>query len=188
MLKHSLNASTTDLVGLIKNFGLTGKTSASSTNGNDSRIINPINFSEVDRWCSLGSSNKNNPNTWKISFSKSIFITNYSLKTNIYYANQFQWIAKGKTRRGWVNISTVTSSGLGSNSIGTWPTTNHGPFSAFKITTTENGYDTDVRKYYFCIHKIEFYGIIAPYFLFCTCKLKKGMHTSSLIYILLVSS
>ena len=185
MLSYAVNVSSTSLNGLIRHCGLTGKTSASTTNINEKRTNNPIIFSESDRWCSAGSSDKYKPMTWKIIFNKEIFITNYSIKTNLDYSYQFKWIAKGKSRRGWVDISTVTSQTLGVNTIETWPTNNHGPFSAFEITTTENGLDVGNNLYSFCFHKIEFYGIISHFYVTC---LQRRKQTNLLTYMIIFIS
>ena len=188
MFSYAVDASSTALNGLIKNFGLTGKTSASSTNGADKRTFAPINFSDSDRWCSKGSIDIYKPNTWKIIFNKRVFITNYSIRTNLKYSYQFKWIAKGKTRKGWKNISIIESQSLGIDIIETWPTTNHGPFSAFEITTTKNGLEEGDNYYYFCFHKIEFYGFIAPFSFFETCALRRRKINDVLLCVILLVS
>ena len=174
MLKYSLEPSANSLDGLVERFGLTGKTYASSTNINKKRTNNPINRSESDRWCSLGTDDVNERITWKIVFDKHVCLTNYSIISNLENSSEFRWFAEGKGSRGWTKISVISEKSLVPNKVSNFPTTNHGPFSAFRITTTQNGYSTRTDKYWFCLLNVDFYGFIIGNSLFVrTCAIKR---------------
>ena len=145
--------------GLIQKYKMHGVTSASSTNLEDWRTINPINYTTVDRWCSK-SAGEFATSWWQVTLDYLIFPTNYSFSNSEFVVPR-AWTLQGKRKDdSWINLSVIDESPIGENASATFPIfiTEDGPFQTFRFISSINSLHTE-NKYHFCIHKFDIFGL-----------------------------
>ena len=107
--------------GLIQKYKMHGVTNASSTNLEDWRTINPINYTTVDRWCSE-SAGEFATSWWQVTLDYWIFPTNYSFSNSEFGVVPRAWTLQGKRKDdSWINLSVIDESPIGENASATLP-------------------------------------------------------------------
>ena len=145
--------------GLIQKCKMKGKTEASSTNEDENRKDNPINYESGDRWC-CAPSGEFDTSWWKVTLDYWIYPTNYSILNSDFNVAPRAWTFQGKKRKNkeWINLSVVEHSTIEANSFGTLPITNDdGPFNTFRFISSLNSLHTGTN-YHFCIYKFDIFG------------------------------
>ena len=130
-------------------------------------------------WCS----NNNENEYFTLSFSKPIYITNYTFRVldwsktnNMDYPKQ--WYGKGKYGKDEILMTSITKSGIVHQKLmNTYATNTTGPFS--EITMTHYGMNYR-DKLYFCLNKIELFGYLYKE-IFCKTTRRRFFVHSSLL-------
>ena len=150
-------------IGLIQTLHIKGVTRAISTNYNDRRKEYPINYTSTDRWCS-GSVEETEHAWWEVTFDHWIYPTNYTFQNNEHSVVPTKWRLEGKRKNEWILLHEVTSSHIGNDDYDTFPIiVDDGPFQTFRFVSGKNAWSSNDEGYFFCIYKIEFFGMAFKY-------------------------
>ena len=141
------------LNGFIHKYHIDYEVSASSTNYNEERKFNPLT-SSTDRWCSQS---RGRPGEWyMINFTKKKLYISHFVLWNFEGKNYnlpISWYAEGCNEEKCYNLTTYNKESIGTKEV--FKTDVHGPFNAFKYTSTGKDSNDD---YHHCVAKLEIFG------------------------------
>ena len=178
-------------IGLIQQCNIHGVIKVSSTNFDNNRKENPINYTSTDRWCS-NATGKNTEQWWKVTFDHWIYPTNYSISNNIYGVIPVAWKLQGKKKNNnWIDLSVIDQSPIHNNDFEVFTLdVDDGPFQTFRLISTENGINQETGERHFCIYKFELFGMAFKNFCISVSMLKiqciKPVYVITLLYPLFV--